>query len=126
MSQLKVQHLQAMAAIRAQRKDFKTKLVNLANTVSANARKQSRGLRLLTGIVKSNAAASKRDRAAIKSQQKSMAKALHKAIRLAIQKGEARARAVASRASKNLKRATTTLKNEMSTAIERAADKGFK
>jgi hypothetical protein len=123
--QLKVQHLQAMAAIRAQRKDFRSKLSNLANTVAANGRKQSRGLARLSGIVKRNAAKSKADRAAIKNQQSAMQLDLNKSIRMAIQRGEARARAVASRAAKNLKRATMTLKNEMSTSIERAADKVF-
>merc|ERR1712054_142162 len=124
--QLKVQHLQAMAAIRQQRKNFKTKLVNLANTVAANGRKQRRALARLTGIVNRNAAKSKQGRAAIRSQMSSMQTDLNKSIRLAIQKGEARARAVASRAAKNLKRATVTLKNELSTSIERAADKVFK
>merc|ERR1712146_645322 len=57
---------------------------------------------------------------------KAMQSDLNKSIRLAIQKGEARARAVASRAAKNLKRATVMLKNELSTSIERAADKVFK
>merc|ERR1712072_357331 len=103
--QLKVQHLQAMAAIRAQRKDFRSKLANLANTVAANGRKQSRGLARLSGIVKRNAAKSKADRAAIKNQQSAMQLDLNKSIRMAIQRGEARARAVASRAAKNLKRA---------------------
>merc|ERR1712139_605771 len=114
--QLKVQHMQAMAAIKAQRKDFKTKLVNLANTVAANGRKQSRALARLTGVVRSNAKKSKKGRAVLRQQQKAMQSDLTKSIRAAIQKGEARARAVASRAAKNLKRATTTLKNEMSTA----------
>merc|ERR1711988_846039 len=123
--QLKVQHMQAMAAIKAQRKDFKTKLVNLANTVAANGRKQSRALARLTGVVRSNAKKSKQGRSVLRQQQKAMQSDLTKSIRMAIQKGEARARAVASRAAKNLKRATTTLKNEMSTAIERAADKVF-
>jgi uncharacterized protein YdcH (DUF465 family) len=75
--------------------------------------------------VKRNAAKSKADRAAIKNQQSAMQLDLNKSIRMAIQRGEARARAVASRAAKNLKRATMTLKNEMSTSIERAADKVF-
>merc|ERR1712072_1279933 len=123
--QLKVQHLQAMAAIRAQRKDFRSKLSNLANTVAANGRKQARGLARLSGIVKRNAAKSKADRAAIKNQQSAMQLDLNKSIRMAIQRGEARARAVASRAAKNLKRATMTLKDEMSASIERAADKVF-
>merc|ERR1712072_1154983 len=103
--QLKVQHLQAMAAIRAQRKDFRSKLSNLANTVAANGRKQARGLARLSGIVKRNAAKSKADRAAIKNQQSAMQLDLNKSIRMAIQRGEARARAVASRAAKYLKRA---------------------
>jgi len=123
--QLKVQHLQALAQIRKQRREFKTQLVNMANTVAANGRKQRRALARLTGVVNRNAAKSKADRAAIRSQMSSMQTDLNKSIRLAIQKGEARAKAVASRAAKNLKRATTTLKNEMSTAIERAADKVF-
>merc|ERR1711988_1187217 len=114
------------AAIRQQRKNFKTKLVNLANTVAANGRKQRRALARLTGIVNRNAAKNKADRKAIRQQQKAMQSDLNKSIRLAIQKGEARARAVASRAAKNLKRATVTLKNELSTSIERAADKVFK
>merc|ERR1712036_193349 len=41
---LKVQKLQALAAIKAQKRNFATKLANLANTVSANARKQKRKL----------------------------------------------------------------------------------
>lgn len=77
-------------------------------------------------MVRSNAKKSKQGRSVLRQQQKAMQSDLTKSIRMAIQKGEARARAVASRAAKNLKRATTTLKNEMSTAIERAADKVFK
>merc|ERR1712036_33550 len=62
---LKVQKLQALAAIKAQKRNFATKLANLANTVSANARKQKRKLYRLTGIVRTNKARAAADRALI-------------------------------------------------------------
>jgi hypothetical protein len=122
---LKVQKLQALAAIKAQKRNFATKLANLANTVSANARKQKRKLYRLTGIVRTNKARAAADRALVRRQQRAMQTDLNKSITRAIQIGESKAKAIADRAAKAMKRATATLKSSLSSQIERAADKVF-
>merc|ERR1711881_777724 len=122
---LKVQKLQAIAAIKAQKRNFATKLANLANTVSANARKQKRKLYRLTGIVRTNKARAAADRALVRRQQRAMQTDLNKSITRAIQIGESKAKAIADRAAKAMKRATATLKSSLSSQIERAADKVF-
>jgi len=122
---LKVQKLQAIAAIKAQKRNFATKLANLANTVSANARKQKRKLYRLTGIVRTNKARAAADRALVRRQQRAMQTDLNKSITRSIQIGESKAKAIADRAAKAMKRATATLKSSLSSQIERAADKVF-
>merc|ERR1712093_711193 len=111
--------------IKAQKRNFATKLANLANTVSANARKQKRKLYRLTGIVRTNKARAAADRALIRRQQRAMQTDLNKSITRAIQIGESKAKAIADRAAKAMKRATATLKSSLSSQIERAADKVF-
>jgi len=122
---LKVQKLQALAAIKAQKRTFATKLANLANTVAANNNKQKRKLYRLTGIVRTNQARAAADRALIRRQQRAMQTDLNKSITRSIQIGESKAKAIADRAAKAMKKATATLKSSLSSQIERAADKVF-
>lgn len=122
---LKIQRMEAMTAILQQRKNFKTKLANLANTVAANKVKESRALARLTGVVKVNAATSKKDLQALREQRRAMQLDMKKAIARAIQIGELRASQTASRIAKKIKRAHSILKEELATSIERAADEAF-
>jgi hypothetical protein len=119
------QNAKAQAAIKKTKSDFNAKLTNLANTVAANAAKNKRSVSRLTGVIASNAKASAADRKLIGQQQRAMGVDLNKAIARAIQIGESKANAVADRAAKNLKKATTSLKNQIAATVEKAADQVF-
>jgi len=123
--ELRIQRLEAMTKVLAQRKDFQSKLRNLANTVTANAGWQKRALARLTGMVKRTAARSKMERAALRDQQRAMKADLKKAVARAIQIGQAKAAQTAALISKKMKKANSVLKEEMMLSIERSADRTF-
>merc|ERR1712072_280857 len=111
------QNAKAQAAIKKTKSDFNAKLTNLANTVAANAAKNKRSVSRLTGVIASNAKASAADRKLIRQQQRAMGVDLNKAIARPIQIGESKANAVADRAAKTLKKATTSLKNQIAATV---------
>jgi len=119
------QHKANQAKISAHKKDFAAKITNLVNTVSANAARFKRKQAQITGVINKNRKAAAADRKLIRAQQKAMGIDLNKAVVRAIAIGEAKANAVADRAAKALKSASTTLKNEIATTVERAADQVF-
>merc|ERR1711959_721249 len=116
----------SQAAIRAARKSFNARLVTMTNRVASNARKATRGLEVLTGVIRKFKANGKKDRALIRSQNKALNKDLQSKIDRYIQEGEARAKRIAHRARRNLKAAKKSMLLEISARVEATADKIFK
>merc|ERR1711881_663712 len=116
----------SQAAIRAARKSFNARLVTMTNRVASNNRKATRGLEVLTGVIRKFKANGKKDRALIRSQNKALGKDLQSKIDRYIQEGEARAKRIAHRARRNLKAAKKSMLLEISARVEATADKIFK
>merc|ERR1712100_789149 len=87
---------------------FDSKIVQLTNTVAANAAK-----------------AGKKDRALIRKQTKAMEANLNSAVSRAISLGEARAKAVAQKVAAHLKDTKDYLQSELISQAEKAADNVF-
>merc|ERR1711959_348896 len=115
----------SQAAIRAARKSFNARLVTMTNRVASNARKATRGLEVLTGVIRKFKANGKKDRALIRSQNKALNKDLQAKIDRYIQEGEARAKRIAHRARRNLKAAKKSMLLEISARVEATADKNL-
>merc|ERR1711959_532146 len=62
----------SQAAIRAARVSFNARLTTMTNRVASNARKATRGLEVLTGVIRKFKANGKKDRALIRSQNKAL------------------------------------------------------
>merc|ERR1719271_651880 len=88
----------SQAAIRTARRSFNARLVTMTNRVASNNRKATRGLEVLTGVIRKFKANGKKDRALIRSQNKALGKDLQSKIDRYIQEGEARAKRIAHRA----------------------------
>merc|ERR1712093_860421 len=116
----------AAAQLRSARRQFGARLSTLTNTVAANYKKTETLLTGLTGVIKSNKAAAKRDRTLIRQQTKGIQADLNKKIVRAIQIGEARAKKVADRARAHLAATKKSLLIEISEKVEHCADKLFK
>merc|ERR1711959_484169 len=112
-------------AIRAARKSLNARLVTMTNRVASNARKATRGLEVLTGVIRKFKANGKKDRALIRSQNKALNKDLQAKIDRYIQEGEARAKRIAHRARRNLKAAKKSMLLEISARVEATADKNL-
>merc|ERR1712054_741669 len=80
----------SQAAIVAARRSFNARLVTMTNRVASNARKATRGLEVLTGVIRKYKSNGKKDRALIRSQNKALGKDLQAKIDRYIQEGEAR------------------------------------
>merc|ERR1712054_683655 len=78
------------AANDAARRSFNARLVTMTNRVASNARKATRGLEVLTGVIRKYKSNGKKDRALIRSQNKALGKDLQAKIDRYIQEGEAR------------------------------------
>merc|ERR1711881_72320 len=102
------------------------KLVTMTNRVASNNRKATRGLEVLTGVIRKFKANGKKDRALIRSQNKALGKDLQSKIDRYIQEGEARAKRIAHRARRNLKAAKKSMLLEISARVEATADAIFK
>merc|ERR1711907_893274 len=116
----------SQAAIVAARRSFNARLVTMTNRVASNARKATRGLEVLTGVIRKYKSNGKKDRALIRSQNKALGKDLQAKIDRYIQEGEARAKRIAHRARRNLKAAKKSMLLEISARVEATADKIFK
>merc|ERR1712164_92146 len=116
----------SQAAIVAARRSFNARLVTMTNRVASNARKATRGLEVLTGVIRKYKPNGKKDRALIRSQNKALGKDLQAKIDRYIQEGEARAKRIAHRARRNLKAAKKSMLLEISARVEATADKIFK
>merc|ERR1711967_182518 len=103
-----------------------SKIIREANTISANHKKAMNGLSRVTGVVNDYAKASKADRANIKATIKAAEAQLHTDLSLAIQDGEAKAKAVEQRIAEHLKGVKRFLQVELASQVAGAADNVFK
>jgi len=113
------------AALGRAQKMFDSKIVQLTNTVAANAAKVERGIAHLTGVVNDISKANAADRALIRKQTKAMERDLNTAVTRAISIGEAKARAVEQRVAAHLKETKSYLQTELIEQSEKAADNVF-
>merc|ERR1711881_231143 len=102
------------------------KLVTMTNRVASNNRKATRGLEVLTGVIRKFKANGKKDRALIRSQNKALGLDLQSKLDRYIQEGEARAKRIAHRARRNLAAAKKSMLLEISARVEATADAIFK
>merc|ERR1712070_248905 len=116
----------AQASLAAAEKVWESKIIMEANTISANHKKAMNGLSRVTGVVNDYAKASKADRANIKATIKAAEAQLHTDLSLAIQDGEAKAKAVEQRIAEHLKGVKRFLQVELASQVEGAADNVFK
>merc|ERR1711865_799174 len=107
------------------KKDFGTRLTQLTNVVSSNAKSVERGMEVLTGVIRSAKKTAKLDRELIKTQTASMQKDMNKRIVKAIQKGEAEAKRVAEDARVSLNGMKKAMLVEIAEKVENTADKLF-
>jgi len=114
----------AQALSRAQA-EFDSKIVQMTNTVVANAAKAKRGIEHLTGVVADTAKANAEDRELIRKQTAAMQADLQAGVSRAISLGEAKAKAVAQRVAEHLKDTKRYLQVELVEQAERAADNVF-
>merc|ERR1719460_3136006 len=114
------------AALFSAKRQFGARLSTLTNTVSANNRKTESLLAGLTGVIRDNKMAAKKDRALMRAQSKAMNADLNKKLVRSIQMGEARAKKAADRAREHLANTKKSVLIEISERVERTADKLFK
>merc|ERR1711998_448927 len=113
-------------ALKRAKDQFATKISMLTNEVAANAKRAKTDLQRVTGVVHNIAKAAAGDRKLIKDQTAAMEADLNKAVVIAIDIGEARAKAVEQRINAHLKKTKRYLQTELSEGIDRAADNVFK
>merc|ERR1711977_352700 len=114
------------AALYSAKRQFGARLSTLTNTVSANNRKTESLLAGLTGVIRDNKMAAKKDRALMKAQSRAMNADLNKKLVRSIQMGEARAKKAADRAREHIASTKRSVLIEISERVERTADKLFK
>merc|ERR1711959_558798 len=114
------------AALFSAKRQFGARLSTLTNTVSANNRKTESLLAGLTGVIRDNKMAAKKDRALMRAQSKALDADLNKKLVRSIQMGEARAKKAADRAREHLASTKKSVLIEISERVERTADKLFK
>merc|ERR1719409_808382 len=114
------------AALYSAKRQFGARLSTLTNTVTANNRKTESLLAGLTGVIRDNKMAAKKDRALMRAQSKAMNADLNKKLVRSIQMGEARAKKAADRAREHLANTKKSVLIEISERVERTADKLFK
>merc|ERR1719387_953709 len=113
------------AAIEAAKADFNDRLDMLTNVVAADHKKVERNFEVLTGVVRDFKEAGEDERELIRKQNDAMNADMLKKIDVAIQLGEAKAKAVAQRARESLKGTSTALLIEITDTVEEYADKTF-
>merc|ERR1712159_887148 len=113
-------------ALKRAKGQFASKISMLTNVISANSKRAQRDLQRVTGVVHNIAKAAAGDRKLIRDQTDALEADLNKAVVMAIDIGEARAKAVEQRINENLKKTKRYLQTELSEGIDRAADNVFK
>merc|ERR1711998_513684 len=113
------------AAIAAAQADFSDRMDNLANVIAADHKSVERNFEVLTGVVRDFKEAGEEERELIRKQNDAMNADMLKAIDLAIQLGEAKAKAVAQRARESLEGTAAALLIEITDTVEEYADKTF-
>merc|ERR1711988_1714702 len=101
--------------------NWDSKIVMTANQVSAEHKKHKAGLARVTGVVEDYAKASAADRQSIKAATKAAEANLDATLKLAIQDGEAKAKAVEQRIAEHLKGVKRFLQVELASQVEGAA-----
>jgi hypothetical protein len=113
---------ESLGDIAEAKKDFTNTLNTLANVIAANHAKVEREYEVLTGVTRDFKEASTADRELIREQNAAMAADMNKAIVVAIQEGEAKAKAVADRSRDNLADAEKSMLVQITTTVEEYAD----
>merc|ERR1712193_362077 len=116
----------SQAAIKKARAGFNTAINTLTNRVTAHNKHFEKGLEVITGVIRTNKANGKKDRALIRAQNKALNAELNTKITKFIQQGEAQAKAIADRARSRLAKSKKALLVEISVKVEDTADKLFK
>jgi hypothetical protein len=116
----------SQAAVRTARAGFNTAINTLTNRVTAHNKKFEKGLETITGVIRTNKANGKKDRALIRAQNKALNAEMNTKITKFIQQGEAQAKAIADRARSRLAKSKKALLVEISVKVEDTADKLFK
>merc|ERR1719160_1244333 len=116
----------SQAAIKKARAGFNTAINTLTNRVTAHNKHFEKGLEVITGVIRTNKANGKKDRALIRAQNKALNAELNTKITKFIQQGEAQAKAIADRARSRLAKSKKALLVEISVKVEETADKLFK
>merc|ERR1711998_688471 len=117
---------ESTAAIAAAKADFTDRLDMLENVVAANHHKNERNFEVLTGVVRDFKEAGEEERALIRKQNEAMNADMVSKIDIAIQLGEAKAKAVAQRARESLEGTAQALLIEITDTVEEYADMTFK
>lgn len=116
---------ESLKGIADAKSDFQNRLNTLANTVAANNAKTEREYTVLTGLTRDMKEAGEVDRALIRDQNDAMWADMSKAIVVAIQDGEAKAKAVADRSREKLIDAEKSMLVEITTTVEQFAQSTF-
>merc|ERR1711998_298526 len=116
---------ESTAAIAAAKADFTDRLDMLENVVAANHHKNERNFEVLTGVVRDFKEAGEEERALIRKQNEAINADMVSKIDIAIQLGEAKAKAVAQRARESLEGTAQALLIEITDTVEEYADKTF-
>merc|ERR1711998_462311 len=109
--------LDAMDAVRDAKKEFRKKIADLGKIVAKNDQKADKEIMKLTGVVKANAAKSKRGREEIAAMEESNKQELKTAIRTMIATGEKRAKLVEERGTKMDKDTQWLINNNINSQI---------
>merc|ERR1711998_548938 len=114
---------ESTAAIESAKADFNDRMDMLANVIAADHKKVERNFEVLTGVVRDFKEAGEEERELIRKQNDAMNADMLKAIDLAIQLGEAKAKKVAERARDSLEGTAAALLIEITDTVEEYADK---
>merc|ERR1712054_347621 len=109
--------LDAMDAVRDAKKEFRKKIADLGKVVAKNDQKADKEIMKLTGVVKANAAKSKRGREELAAMEEANKQELKTAIRNMIATGEKRAKLVEERGTKMDKDTQWLINNNINSQI---------
>jgi len=116
---------QTAGALKAAKKQFKSRFMSLNNAVIANQKSYKRKMDKATGVVSDWKKASTTDRKLIREERGIMETKLRASIVRAIQVGEAKMKKVEERAMENVATEKKTLMTTISVAVENMADNIF-
>jgi len=116
---------QTAGALKAAKKQFKSRFMSLNNAVIANQKSYKRKMDKATGVVSDWKKASTTDRKLIREERGIMETKLRASIVRAIQVGEAKMKKVEERAMENIATEKKTLMTTISVAVENMADNIF-